>query len=373
MTDYTRFKYSGATPGGDSNDYILFSTVTAFGGKCAHQMAGLHKLVLDLFHTQAGTLKLYRSNDRGTTWTQVTSSAKSSPAAGMSSQYEVLVECFADFKLVWTNGGVAQAAWYVDVALTDERIAPTNDYIAALSGIFADFDAAYGVTLNGSTVSAWTDKENGHVVQQGTAAQQAAYSASHASMNGRPALTFDGTNDSLVSNEAPAVWKFLGGDQVSIYVVHRIAARGWNPVVTTENNVGGGDISGIMLAAREAGTFANDVWSVWTQKITAGFHATASSPAGDAVVGTRACISYHAPGGLSHIRPSYPDASATALTVLGSPGALDPTFTLNIGGFSAGGTYFNGQISRVLIFSRALSEAEDAGVSAQLYQEYDIP
>lgn len=211
MTEYTRFKYSGATPGADSSDYILFSTVTAFGGKCAHQMAGLHKLVLDLFHTQAGTLKLYRSNDRGTTWTQVTSSAKSAPAAGLSSQYEVLVECFPDFKLVWTNGGSAQATWYPDVALTDERCVAVpggGEYPETLSSLVAwwagDTVTFAGTEADGEKLSGASNKVNPGTANlaQGTSANQPRWRAADATMNNQP--TFGMVITSAFSTVLPA-------------------------------------------------------------------------------------------------------------------------------------------------------------------------
>lgn len=122
---YSRVKYSGSAPGADSNDYILFSTTVAFPGAGMAQGAGVHKLVLNLVNSQAGTLKAYRSADRGTAWTQVDSDAVTVPSAGTSNTAEYLLEPFLDFKLVWTNGGSAQTTWVVDMALTDDRAGAT--------------------------------------------------------------------------------------------------------------------------------------------------------------------------------------------------------------------------------------------------------
>lgn len=123
---YARPKYSGSTPGNDSNDYILFSTTTAFPyAACALQMSGVHKLQLTLVNSQAGTLKAYYSSDRGTNWTQTENTSVSAAAANSTNPYDYLVEAYPDIKIVWTNGGSAQATWIVSMALIDSRTATT--------------------------------------------------------------------------------------------------------------------------------------------------------------------------------------------------------------------------------------------------------
>lgn len=55
-----------------------------------------------------------------------------------------------------------------------------------------------GVTLNGSTVSAWADQSgNDNHFSQGTAAAQPTYAAT--ALNGKPTITFDGSNDEMSS------------------------------------------------------------------------------------------------------------------------------------------------------------------------------
>lgn len=54
------------------------------------------------------------------------------------------------------------------------------------------------ITLNGSTVSQWSDKSgNGRNAVQATASNQPTYTSN--GLNGKPVLTFDGVNDFLVS------------------------------------------------------------------------------------------------------------------------------------------------------------------------------
>lgn len=60
------------------------------------------------------------------------------------------------------------------------------------------YKADSGVTLNGSTVSAWADQSgNGNNLSQATAANQPTFES--AGLNSRASILFDGTNDSLAS------------------------------------------------------------------------------------------------------------------------------------------------------------------------------
>ena len=82
----------------------------------------------------------------------------------------------------------------------------------SITGLAAWFDAAKGVTLNGSTVSAWADQSgNGRNATQSTAGNQPTYAATDA--NGKPALT---TSASAFYMETPA-WSFT--DTVTVFCV----------------------------------------------------------------------------------------------------------------------------------------------------------
>lgn len=58
-----------------------------------------------------------------------------------------------------------------------------------------DAEIAATITLSGADVSAWSSAKNAYSASQGTAANRPTYSAS--SFNGRPGVTFDGSNDEL--------------------------------------------------------------------------------------------------------------------------------------------------------------------------------
>jgi hypothetical protein len=121
MFAYSRVKYTGSTPGADSSDYTLFSTTTAFPGAGGLQGSGVKSVETSIKNSQAGTLKAYASQDRGTNWYQVREDSVAAAASTAANTFSHDVEEYLDFKLVWTNGGSAQATWYVDISLVDER------------------------------------------------------------------------------------------------------------------------------------------------------------------------------------------------------------------------------------------------------------
>jgi hypothetical protein len=127
MGETVTAKYVGATPGADASTYTIFSSVTAFPGANMCAGLGLKRLFVTIDNPQAGTLKLYRSSDgpngiaRGTNWVQVDEQAVVASSSSAVTEYDALILGFPDFKLDWTNGGVAQTGWTITISLDDER------------------------------------------------------------------------------------------------------------------------------------------------------------------------------------------------------------------------------------------------------------
>lgn len=117
MSHVTRARYTGATPGTDSDDYVLFSTAGFTRNMFAH--GGIQRVILDLLCDNDGTLKEQKSNDGGTTWTQIGSN-EAITATGNSIFREYQVAPYRDWRLVWTNGGTAQGSWEPDIALSED-------------------------------------------------------------------------------------------------------------------------------------------------------------------------------------------------------------------------------------------------------------
>lgn len=101
-----------------------------------------------------------------------------------------------------------------------------------------------GVTLNGSTVSAWADQSgNGRHWTQGTAANQPTFVASDARFAGKPSVEFDGSNDSLQNALAAADWKFLhDGTGCTVAVVFHCPATTSSRIILDSCNASGSNV-----------------------------------------------------------------------------------------------------------------------------------
>lgn len=116
MISLSNIPYAGSTPGADANTYTLFDT-TRLPQRNWGPMNGVHTFHWDIKHSQAGTVRGYRSQDGGTTWVQFYDTG-SMAAPAYTSNDSVTVEGFRDFKFEWVNGGAAQAAWSVSMDCT---------------------------------------------------------------------------------------------------------------------------------------------------------------------------------------------------------------------------------------------------------------
>ncbi len=123
MSEITQVKYTGSTPGANSNDYTLFDSTAAFSCARQAQMMSVNKAALVLNNSAAGTLKLYYSANRGVTWVQCANDAVGAATATATNDFEWNIESLPDFKIVWTNGGSAQTTWSVLMSLNSDRAA----------------------------------------------------------------------------------------------------------------------------------------------------------------------------------------------------------------------------------------------------------
>ncbi len=80
---------------------------------------GYKRFVVGVRHSSAGTINLYKSANRGTSWVLMDSFSASSTTE--EDLYEALIEHVDDFKVEWVNSGSAQSPWDVSMALSPER------------------------------------------------------------------------------------------------------------------------------------------------------------------------------------------------------------------------------------------------------------
>lgn len=105
-------------PGANSNTYPLFNSATWTIGPGCLPLWG-NRLLFGLTNSQAGTLKAYRSTDKGTTWEQVGGdiAVVANSSTDINGPYDYLIDPHPDFKLDWVNGGSAQATWRPSITI----------------------------------------------------------------------------------------------------------------------------------------------------------------------------------------------------------------------------------------------------------------
>lgn len=106
-----QFGVTSAAPGNDSNDYVIFDSIVAFG-KGQMPVKHIDRLQIGWNNSQACHLKL-KFLRAGTTSTYDTNQDLTLAAnAGITgSAYDFVVVGLGDVQLVVTNGGSAQANW----------------------------------------------------------------------------------------------------------------------------------------------------------------------------------------------------------------------------------------------------------------------
>lgn len=243
------------------------------------------------------------------------------------------------------------------MAMSPRLLRPRNAFSPrSISGLQLWLDAsdAASVTLNGSTVSQWSDKSGGNRhATQGTANNQPTYTTN--AVNGRPALSFDGTNDSFRSTAA------LGSSH-SVFAVVKMNVRKIAGIVAGGNAdqadliYGDGSSAfsgtrygafGVARAVYGGGTITTSVYQVVTAVLSGG---TLPSNLSMWTNGT---------GGV-----------VTTVTAGTAPNAkLDASIYI---GTSAGNHFLNGDIAELIFYTSALSTSNRQRVERYLGTKYGI-
>jgi hypothetical protein len=103
------------------------------------------------------------------------------------------------------------------------------------------YRADLGITLNGSTVSAWADQAGTADGAQSTAANQPTYSTSDSNFSNRPSIDCDGSNDYMTFGTNADFNHLHNGTGGTLFMVIRTPASFANAGVIGNNNTTGGE------------------------------------------------------------------------------------------------------------------------------------
>jgi len=228
--------------------------------------------------------------------------------------------------------------------------------------LWLDAADADTITLNGSDVSQWDDKSgNGRNVSQATAAQQPTFVSN--GLNGKPTISFDGTNDILLNQNAGSV----GVTNISMFMVTRyVAGVGSNDIPM---GIGQTNQTGAVRVFYRASGGNTQGFAGWARDVLT------SSLSTDI-------------GGVHHIfEVVQPNSTTVNLFRDGTAGTGNPytisfggTVPVNFNGFSIGslqgasvGTYYsNIQTSEVIISYTALSTTDRQKIEGYLAWKWGL-
>lgn len=85
-------------------------------------MHGMYWFSYSIWHDENGTIKASFSNDGGTNWFQHGGDiSASAPAAGTTTDGEIFLEGYKDWRVEWTNGGSNQTVFEPNLSLNSDR------------------------------------------------------------------------------------------------------------------------------------------------------------------------------------------------------------------------------------------------------------
>lgn len=235
--------------------------------------------------------------------------------------------------------------------------------------------ADLGVTLNGSTVSAWANQGTlGGSFTQGTAASQPTFSAA-GGPNSRAALAFDG-GDYLASDLAASNWAFLHGANSTTFVVWRTTSANPNTYfgVMSTCSSGAGQRGFALFYDDRSGLSRNDCLVYSANNGTANIVGLlTSSNAYPAATwnALEVVYSYNDAGNdLTLLRSGTSTATAESTA---APSASAPQGTLEIGRLVTDtGSHLIGSITEVIAFNRTLNAGERSRLRRYLGSYYAI-
>jgi len=215
--------------------------------------------------------------------------------------------------------------------------------------LVADFNPDTGAGL---ATTAWADQSGGtaHDAAQATTTRQPAYTASDASFNGHGSVVFDGTDDVLV---IPDDAELRANTGITVYMVQEFTATaGTDSLMYKATNEWAIDTT---TTGQMDGYVRNAANTAWV-------HVAASGDASGAVNALRLMWD----GSTLYTRHDATEATIAA------PDARSSTNPVYVGSGNTSTLASITTIARILIYSRAVTAAEDARIMAYLNALYHI-
>jgi hypothetical protein len=217
--------------------------------------------------------------------------------------------------------------------------------------VWLDADDASTITLNGSTVSQWSDKSgNARHASQATAANQPTYTAS--GLNGKPVLTWGHANTSVLNTA------FTLNYPLSVYAVAQVTQT-----TAVRGIVGSGSASyalGTLTASPAASAYA-----LWNPFLNGGAYINNTVTTNPVIVGSTAVSNDE------NTWNTYVNASNAGQAIWDTGTPVAPSF-IRIGYSGTSTEYWLGTIGEVVICSTTLSTTDRQKVEGYLAWKWGL-
>lgn len=213
-----------------------------------------------------------------------------------------------------------------------------------------------GVSLNGSTVSAWADQSSNNLnATQSTVANQPTFVSSNSILNGLSSIRFDGTNDLLNGTLIPR----FGSNSLSVFTV---ASGGNQSTINAVMLSSGSSTTGWWFSRRaSAGRIGvinnnNTLQGTTTTLPTSGFNFR--------------LFGYNKNFGTSALLKVNGNTEISSTTAAAINGFTNANYQVGAGSTA---NYLNGDIAEVMVFTKTLTTEEQAGIEKYLMDKYTKP
>lgn len=244
---------------------------------------------------------------------------------------------------------------------------PSLPYPFSLGNIELYLRADTGVTLNGSTVSAWADQSGyGRNFSQGTSTKQPTYSSSDANFSNKPSISFDGSNDVL--NTSANFSPNSTGTGISVAIVYRSTDSGTGQILSMDYQVA--STAGNVCSYE--GYANTDQYTITHYGNSSGGNATVKNISATRSNVQRVISTFDASAGST--APQYIYVNGTAggsysLQAAGNRGSWASS-PWAVGARPVGNDFWVGKITCAMVFSRILTADEIATLDSWLQTNF---